>query len=141
MKIRNIVLTVALCLLVFSVCYAAENPNIGTWKLNESKSKIPAGVGKNTTVVYSAAAGDMFAVTTDGVDGSGKPAHSEWTGKFDGKPYPVRCHGASLVLAALHQLLETAPHDPGGIVWGTISSDLCQPLGARQSATASRRRT
>ena len=89
MKIRNIVLTVALCLLVFSVCYAAENPNIGTWKLNESKSRIPAGVGKNTTVVYSAAAGDMFTVTTDGVDGSGKPAHSEWTGKFDGKPYPV----------------------------------------------------
>ena len=89
MKIRNIVLTVVLCLLVFSVCYAAENPNIGTWKLNESKSKIPAGVAKNTTVVYSAAAGDMFTVTTDGVDGSGNPAHSEWTGKFDGKPYPV----------------------------------------------------
>src|SRR3974390_1436904 len=57
------------------------------------------------------------------------------------QPYPVRCHGASLVLAALHQLLETAPPDPGGIVWGTISADLCQPLGARQSATASRRRT
>ena len=31
----------------------------------------------------------MFKVTTDGVDGSGKPTHSEWTGKFDGKPYPV----------------------------------------------------
>ncbi|HVO79069.1 MAG TPA: hypothetical protein VMT39_03575, partial [Candidatus Bathyarchaeia archaeon] len=64
-------------------------PNIGTWKLNEAKSKIPAGVGKNTTVVYSAAAGNMFKVTTDGVDASGKPMHSEWTGKFDGKPYPV----------------------------------------------------
>jgi len=89
MKIRNIALTVVLCLLVFSVCYAAENPNIGTWKLNESKSKIPAGVAKNTTVVYTAAAGGMFTVTTDGVDGAGKPAHSEWTGKFDGKPYPV----------------------------------------------------
>ena len=89
MKIRNIVLTVALCLLVFSVCYAAENPNIGTWKLNESKSKIPAGVAKNTTVVYSAAAGDMFTVTTDGVDAKGNPIHTEWTGKFDGKPYPV----------------------------------------------------
>jgi hypothetical protein len=88
MKIRNIVLTVVLCLLVLSVSYAAENPNIGTWKLNEAKSKIPAGVAKNTTVVY-APAGDMFKVTTDGVDGSGKPAHSEWTGKFDGKPYPV----------------------------------------------------
>ena len=25
----------------------------------------------------------------DGVDKDGKPAHSEWTGKFDGKEYPV----------------------------------------------------
>jgi hypothetical protein len=61
---------------------------MGTWKLNEAKSKIPAGAGKNTTVVYSAA-GDQTKVTTDGVDGTGKPSHSEWTGKFDGKPYPV----------------------------------------------------
>jgi hypothetical protein len=61
---------------------------MGTWKLNEAKSKIPAGAGKNTTVVYSPA-GDETKVTTDGVDGLGKPSHSEWTGKFDGKPYPV----------------------------------------------------
>lgn len=88
MKIRSITLTVVLCLLALSLGFAAENPNIGTWKLNEAKSKIPAGVGKNTTVVY-APAGDMMKVTTDGVDGSGNPAHSEWTGKFDGKPYPV----------------------------------------------------
>src|SRR5271166_5810295 len=88
MKARTIVLTLALCILGLSVGFAAENPNMGTWKLNEAKSKIPAGVGKNTTVVYSAA-GDEIKVTTDGVDASGNPAHSEWTGKFDGKPYPV----------------------------------------------------
>jgi hypothetical protein len=82
-------MTVALCLLAFSLAFAADNPNMGTWKLNAAKSKIPAGVGQNNTVVYSAAAGGMIMVTTDGVDGSGKPAHSEWTGKFDGKPYPV----------------------------------------------------
>jgi len=28
-------------------------------------------------------------VTTDGVNAAGQPTHSEWTGKFDGKPYPV----------------------------------------------------
>ena len=27
--------------------------------------------------------------TIDGVDGQGKPTHNEWTGKFDGKDYPV----------------------------------------------------
>ena len=84
----KIFVAVVVCLFVLSL-YAAENPNMGTWKLNEAKSKIPDGAGKNTTVAYSAAANDMIKVTTDGVDGSGKPAHAEWTGKFDGKPYPV----------------------------------------------------
>ena len=87
MKLRTVVVSLALCLFAVAL-YAADNPNMGTWKLNDAKSKIPAGVPKNTTVVYSAA-GDMIKVTTDGVDGSGKPTHSEWTGKFDGKPYPV----------------------------------------------------
>ena len=43
---------------------------------------------KNTMVVYEAA-GDSVKVTVDGVDGDGKPAHNEWTGKFDGKDYSV----------------------------------------------------
>lgn len=77
----------ALCLLAMAA-FAAENPNIGTWKLNEGKSKMSAGASKNTTVVY-AADGDNMKVTTDGVTGDGSPAHSEWVGKFDGKDYPV----------------------------------------------------
>jgi hypothetical protein len=32
----------------------AASPHMGTWKFNEAKSKIPAGMGKNTTVVYAA---------------------------------------------------------------------------------------
>jgi hypothetical protein len=88
MKIKTLVSLLVVCLFALAV-YAADNPNMGTWKLNEAKSKIPAGAGKNTTVAYSDAGNGMIKVTTDGVDGSGKPAHSEWTGKFDGKPYPV----------------------------------------------------
>jgi hypothetical protein len=61
---------------------------MGTWKLNESKSKLASGAPKNTTVVYEAA-GDSVKVTIDGTDAEGKPIHSEWTGKFDGKDYPV----------------------------------------------------
>ena len=87
MKTRSIVMTFVLCLLAVTVSFA-QDPNMGTWKLNEAKSTIPAGVGKNTTVVYSAAGADI-KVTTDGVDAKDQPAHSEWTGKFDGKPYPV----------------------------------------------------
>jgi hypothetical protein len=87
MKTRSIVLTLALCV-VGVAASLAENPNMGTWKLNEAKSKIAAGMMKNTTVVY-AAEGDSIKVTTDGVDGMGKPLHTEWTGKFDGKDYPL----------------------------------------------------
>jgi hypothetical protein len=61
---------------------------MGTWKLNEAKSKVPAGVMKNTTVVYTMD-GDNIKVTTDGTDKDGKPTHTEWTGKFDGKDYPL----------------------------------------------------
>jgi hypothetical protein len=60
---------------------------MGTWKLNEAKSKIPAGATKNSTVVYEAA--DDVKVTVDGTDKDGKATHNEWTGKFDGKDYPV----------------------------------------------------
>jgi hypothetical protein len=87
MKARGIVLTLALCFVGAAVCFAAD-AFIGTWKLNEAKSKIGAGSPKNTTVVYEAA-GDSVKVTVDGTDGDGKPAHNEWTGKFDGKDYPV----------------------------------------------------
>jgi hypothetical protein len=45
-------------------------------------------MSKNTSVVYTAE-GDSYKAVVDGVDGSGKPTHNEWTGKFDGKDYPV----------------------------------------------------
>ena len=86
MKTRSVVLTVVVCLL--AVLSFAENPNMGTWKLNKAKSKLAAGMIKNTTVVY-AAEGDSVKVTTDGTGMDGKPMHTEWTGKFDGKDYPL----------------------------------------------------
>jgi hypothetical protein len=67
---------------------------MGTWKLNEAKSKIPAGAAKNDTVVYTAA-GDKIKVSVDGTDAAGKSAHNEWVGNFDGKDYPVTGDSAS----------------------------------------------
>lgn len=93
MKTRTILLTLAALFAAVAVCFAAD-VNMGTWKLNEAKSKISPGTGKNTTVVYEAA-GDSVKVTVDGVDTDGKPAHNEWTGKFDGKEYPVTGDPAS----------------------------------------------
>ena len=88
MKTKTIGLTFILCLAAGAFTFAADDAMMGTWKLNEAKSKITAGAPKNTTVVY-AAAGDQIKVTTDGTDEQGKTAHTEWTGKFDGKDYAV----------------------------------------------------
>ena len=73
---------------VAAFCFAADNAFMGTWKLNEAKSKLGPEGGKNETVVYEMA-GDSVKVTVDGTDKDGKPTHNEWTGKFDGKEYPV----------------------------------------------------
>jgi hypothetical protein len=62
---------------------------MGTWKLNEAKSKLAPGIGKNTTVVY-AEQGDKIKITVEGVDKDGKPTHGVWIGKWDGKAYPAK---------------------------------------------------
>ncbi len=87
MKARTILLSLALCFVAVAMCFA-ENAQMGTWKLNEAKSKLAPGVPKNHTVVYEAG-GDNVKVTVDGTDPDGKPTQNEWTGKFDGKDYPV----------------------------------------------------
>jgi hypothetical protein len=77
----------ALCFFGTELCFA-DDPQMGTWKLNESKSRFATGATKNHTVVYEAT-GDTVKVTVDGTDKDGKSSHNEWTGKFDGKDYPV----------------------------------------------------
>jgi hypothetical protein len=88
MNTRIAAVAVALSFTAATACFAA-NPHMGTWKLNDTKSKIPPEMGKNTTVTY-AEAKDEVKVTVDGVDKDGKPTHSVWVGKFDGKAYPVK---------------------------------------------------
>ena len=86
MKTKTIALTISLVFVSVAVGFQ-NNPQIGTWKLNEAKSNF-AGKARNQTVVYEAA-GDQTKVTVDGVDENGSAVHNEWTGKFDGKDYPV----------------------------------------------------
>jgi hypothetical protein len=85
MKAKAIALTVSLVFVSMALGFQ-DNPHMGTWKLNEAKSKF-AGTGRNHTVVYEAA-GDQIKVTVDGTN-NGAAVHNEWTGKFDGKDYPV----------------------------------------------------
>ena len=74
MRSRKILFTLAFCFAAFAVCFAQE-AQMGTWKLNEAKSKFPSG--------------DNVKVSVVGTEKDGMPTHNEWTGKFDGKPYDV----------------------------------------------------
>ena len=86
MKTKTTALIISLVFVSVALGFQGD-PQIGTWKLNEAKSKF-AGKSRNHTVVYEAA-GDQIKVTVDGVDENGGPVHNEWTGKFDGKDYAV----------------------------------------------------
>jgi hypothetical protein len=121
MKTKAILITLALC--VFSVSVFAVSPHMGTWNLNETKSKFAPGAPKNTKVVYEAAGNDI-KVTVDGVDGAGAATHNEWTGRFNGKCYDVtgdptadqRCYKT----VNAHKLLLTNKKAGNVILTGTI---------------------
>ena len=106
-----------------AACFGA-NAQMGTWKLNEAKSKLAPGMGKNTTVVY-AEQGDKIKITVEGMDKDGKPAHGVWIGKWDGKAYPAK--GNMAWDSAAYKVVndhtnEITTMKNGKIVWtGTIT--------------------
>jgi hypothetical protein len=87
MKTKTIGLALLLSVTAGAMCFAS-NPTMGTWKLNESKSTFGEGAGKTTMVVW-AKAGHQHKCTVDGTDAHGQKTHSVWTGKLDGKDYPI----------------------------------------------------
>ena len=54
MKPTAIALALLLCVVSALACFAINNANIGTWKLNEAKSKLGSGASKDHTVAYEA---------------------------------------------------------------------------------------
>jgi hypothetical protein len=61
---------------------------LGTWKLDESKSTLGDGAGKTTLVMWEKVDG-QDKCTVEGTDADGNKLHTVWTGKLDGKDYPV----------------------------------------------------
>lgn len=121
---RPLLTAAALWFTAAAVVFAA-NPHLGTWKLNESKSKLAAGAGKNNSVTYTEAKGGMMKLTVDGVDKDGKPTHWTWEGKFDGKAYKVKGSPMidTLALAAVNDRTNntTAAKDGKTTMTGTIT--------------------
>ncbi|HEX4666904.1 MAG TPA: hypothetical protein VH207_09905 [Chthoniobacterales bacterium] len=88
MKINRRILIALTLLLTAATATFAANAHLGTWKLNESKSKVSGA--KNDTVTYTEAKGDKMMLTVEGVGKDGKPVKWTWEGKFDGKPHKIK---------------------------------------------------
>ena len=82
MKVRSMLLTLVVCSVAFAMS-SAQNPQMGTWKLNEAKSKIPAGIMKNTTVTY-AEEGDSVKVASIDADKDAKKSDEKKDEKKEG---------------------------------------------------------
>jgi len=67
---------------------AAHGPYHPTCRASFSIGNAGAGAAKGETAVW-ATAGDQVKVTVDGTSADGKKMHTEWTGKLDGKDYPL----------------------------------------------------
>jgi hypothetical protein len=127
MKTRIAVVAVTLSFVATAACFAA-NPHMGTWKLNEAKSKLLPGIGKNTMVTY-AEQKDKIKVTVEGVDKDGKPTHGVWLGKVDGKAYPMK--GNLPYNSVAYKMVNDRTYDltamkDGTMVWtgkSTVSAD------------------
>jgi hypothetical protein len=68
---------------------AGDDPEIGTWQLNLSKSTFPSGTApKSQTRIYSQSSQDITVlIKSVGADGTQSTVRSTY--RFDGKDYPV----------------------------------------------------
>ena len=126
-KSRIAVVAVALSFAAVAAGFAAS-PQMGTWKLNEAKSKLVPGMGKNTMVTYTEEK-DKIKVAVEGVDKNGKPTHGVWVGKLDGKAYPTK--GNLPYNSVAYKVVNDRTYDltamkDGKMVWSgksTVSAD------------------
>jgi hypothetical protein len=80
---------VVMSFLVFTAVVIAADTNVGTWKLNLAKSTYsPGPAPKSQTLKIEAWGTDGVKYTADGFGADGKPTHTEFQAKYDGKDYP-----------------------------------------------------
>ena len=89
--LRTIILAAVTAMIVpvSQVLAQAADPSSGTWELNLAKSKYdPGPAPKSQTRTYEAV-GESLKVSIEGVTAEGKQTHTDYTGKYDGKDFPV----------------------------------------------------
>jgi hypothetical protein len=89
MRLRFVMVIFAL--LAFRVAaVAADDPSVGTWKLNPSESKFSSGPQPQSIILTIEPSGDNgLKITTETIDAQGKKSVSVVNGALDGKDLPV----------------------------------------------------
>jgi len=72
----------------------AQNPLVGTWKLNVAKSKYNSGAAPKSLTRTVEAQGDKMKYTFAGVSADGSALTYTFTVSYDGKDYPITGSGA-----------------------------------------------
>jgi hypothetical protein len=88
---RNRQLRLGIALLSFSAAlWAADDPLMGTWKLDVAKSSYSSGAPPQSTISsYEPYGKDGFRFTSDTVNAQGKASHISYVSEYDGKDYPI----------------------------------------------------
>ena len=85
------IVPISIVLLALSTVAYAQDPNIGSWRVDLAKSKYnPADLAPKSVTVKSSAVGKGLNVVVDVVDNTGKSLHYEYTVTYDGQDVPVK---------------------------------------------------
>ena len=69
---------------------AADDPLVGTWKLNLAKSKYSPGPAPKSQTLMFGAQGDGLNIMAHTTNADGSTQNLEYTAKPDGKEYPIK---------------------------------------------------
>jgi hypothetical protein len=91
MRTRSLIISAtlisALVLALAAIAVAADNPFVGTWKMNPAKSN---GTNYKSYTIKVENRDNGFSVVQDIVNNEGKVIHATQTAKYDGKEYPLK---------------------------------------------------
>jgi hypothetical protein len=94
---------------------AASNPFLGSWKLNNAKSKFAGTEMKEMTVVFTAV-GDKVKRVANGIDGDGEPIHESSTIAWDGKDHAIDAPGLTVAVSPGKRVLDVTVKREGKVI-------------------------
>jgi hypothetical protein len=88
---RNVLVKLLICAAITASAFGADDPFLGTWKLNVEKSTLdPAAKMKSMTEIYEPVEGGVkWTATVERLDGT-PGDQASYTAKYDGKDYPLK---------------------------------------------------